>query len=47
VDLSQTSGANANTYPSNALWYVVSNIKHNPLYARITKAKINTQGWGA
>jgi hypothetical protein len=45
--LSQTSNASGYTYPSNALWYVVSNIKNNPWYSRILKAKIDTQGWDA
>jgi hypothetical protein len=45
--LSATSGGNGNTFPSNAIWYVVGNIKSNPLYTRIAKAGINTNGWDA
>ncbi|MGD0986445.1 MAG: hypothetical protein ABR874_01460 [Candidatus Sulfotelmatobacter sp.] len=35
------------TFPSNAVWFVVGNIKNSPLYSRIEKAKIDTQGWDA
>jgi hypothetical protein len=45
--LAMSSGATVYTFPENAVWYVVGNIKNNPLYARILKDKIATQGWDA
>jgi hypothetical protein len=45
--LTASSGSSGNTIPSNAFWYVVGNIQNSPIYARILKAKIDTQGWAA
>jgi hypothetical protein len=42
--LAASDGANPCTYPNSAKWYV-GPIKSNPLYGRIKKAGINTQGW--
>jgi hypothetical protein len=45
--LSASSGANGATYPSDAHWYVVANIKNSPFYERIVAAKINPTFWSA